>query len=63
MPNYLKRSSDSQLSQNNEVPVKLDEVGKEIAKDLGRIVRYLDRLGFILHYYYMRYRDLADQFD
>jgi hypothetical protein len=58
---YPKRGRYSRPAQNKKVQQQLDELVKEVAQELGRIVRYLDRLGFSLDDHYQRYRDLADQ--
>lgn len=59
---YPKRNSYSRPEQNKRVQQKLDELAKEVAKDLGRIVRYLDKLDFELDDHYRNYRDVADEY-
>ncbi len=59
---YPKRGSYVRPAQNKKVEQQLDELVKAVAQELGRIVRYLDRLGFDLDDHYQRYRDLADQY-
>ncbi|MCL4267241.1 MAG: hypothetical protein KJ069_28945 [Anaerolineae bacterium] len=59
---YPKRGSYARPSQNKKVEQRLDELVSEVGQELGRIVRYLERLEFTLDDHYQRYRDLADQF-
>lgn len=59
---YPKHGSYARPAQNKKVEQQLDELVKEVAQELGQIVRYLDRLGFTLDDHYQRYRDLADQY-
>jgi hypothetical protein len=59
---YPKRGSYARPAQNKKVEQQLDELVKEVAQELGRIIRYLDRLEFTLDDHYQRYRDLAEQY-
>lgn len=60
---YPKRGSYARPSQNKKVAQRLDELSKAVAEELGRIVRYLERLEFTLDDHYQRYRALAEKFE
>jgi hypothetical protein len=60
---YPKRGTYSRPAQNKKVQQQLDQLVKEVAQELGRIVSYLYRLGFSLDDHYLRYQDLADRFN
>lgn len=60
---YPKRSSYARPSQNKKVEQRLDELVREVGQELGRIVRYLERLEFTLDDHYQRYRALAEEFE
>ncbi|HUM68015.1 MAG TPA: hypothetical protein PLK31_04115 [Chloroflexota bacterium] len=59
---YPKRGSYTRPAQNKKVEQQLDELVQEVAQELGRIIRYLDKLNFTLDDHYQRYRDLAERY-
>lgn len=59
---YPQRNALANAEQNKLVQGRLEALVQEIAHDLGRIIHYLDKLGFMLDDHYFRYRDLAEQY-